>query len=197
MPNWRWNKSRSSTMAPSPRSSHGMKTANEMAASMREKMIMVDLNQSSIWPRSSTTSRQPSVMAIRRNPTQSIFMPPANARAVRVRVLPAHRPASAPAPTSDPDRHIDEEDPVPGVIVGDPAADRRADGRRDDDCDAVEGERLSRFAGGNVSARMACSLVGMPPPPSPCRMRKKISGPRFGASPHSNELTVNSATQIM
>ena len=27
---------------------------------------------------------------------------------------------------------------------------------------------------------MACSLVGMPPPPSPCRMRKKISALRLG-----------------
>ncbi len=36
-----------------------------------------------------------------------------------------------------PDRHVDEEDPVPGEIVGDPAAERRADRRRDDHGDAV------------------------------------------------------------
>ena len=44
---------------------------------------------------------------------------------------------------SKPDRHVDEEDPVPGEIVGDPAAERRADGRRDDHGDAVEREGLA------------------------------------------------------
>ena len=38
--------------------------------------------------------------------------------------------------------HVDEEDPVPGVVVGDPAADRRADRGRDDDGDTVQRERL-------------------------------------------------------
>ena len=36
---------------------------------------------------------------------------------------------------------------------------------------------MPRFAGGNVSARMACSLGCKPPPPAPCRMRKKTSMP--------------------
>ena len=43
---------------------------------------------------------------------------------------------------------------------------------------------MPRLAGGNVSARMACSLGCKPPPPVPCRMRKKISMARFGARPH-------------
>ena len=38
--------------------------------------------------------------------------------------------------------HIDEEYPVPGKIVRQPPTDRRADRRRDDDCDAVERECL-------------------------------------------------------
>ena len=54
-----------------------------------------------------------------------------------------------------------------------------------------------RFSGGKVSASMACSLVGMPPPPSPCRMRHTINALRLLASPHSSDATVNSATQIM
>ena len=41
-------------------------------------MMVLDLNQSSIWPRSSTTSRQPSVIAISRKPIQSTFSPPAS-----------------------------------------------------------------------------------------------------------------------
>ena len=40
------------------------------------------------------------------------------------------------------ERHVDEKDPMPGIIVGDPAADGRTDGRRHDDGDAVDGERL-------------------------------------------------------
>ena len=32
-----------------------------------------------------------------------------------------------------------------------------------------------RFSGGKVSARMACSEGARPPPPTPCRMRKKMS----------------------
>ena len=49
-----------------------------MTASAVKVTIVPDLNQSSIWPRSSTTSRQPSVIAIRAKPTQSIFRPPAS-----------------------------------------------------------------------------------------------------------------------
>ena len=39
------------------------------------------------------------------------------------------------------DRQIDVEDPAPGVVVGDPAAQRGTDGRRHDRGDAVERER--------------------------------------------------------
>ena len=35
----------------------------------------------------------------------------------------------------DADRHVDEEAPVPGVVVGDPAAERRAERGRDDDAE--------------------------------------------------------------
>ena len=40
------------------------------------------------------------------------------------------------------ERHIDEENPVPGIIVRDPAADGRADGRGHDDRNAVDREGL-------------------------------------------------------
>jgi hypothetical protein len=43
----------------------------------------------------------------------------------------------------DPDRHVDEEDPAPVVVVRDEAAERRADGRREDDRHSVHGERHS------------------------------------------------------
>lgn len=56
---------------------------------------------------------------------------------------------------------------------------------------------IPRFCGGNVSARIACSLGARPPPPIPCKTRQKISVPNDGATPHRNELVVNSATLIM
>ncbi len=56
---------------------------------------------------------------------------------------------------------------------------------------------MARLSGGNVSARIACAMGCNPPPPAPCRMRKKIIAPRLGAKPHSSELTVKIARQIM
>ena len=46
------------------------------------------------------------------------------------------------------ERKVDEEDPVPVVVVGDPAAERGADGRSDDDGHAVEREGLAAFFDG-------------------------------------------------
>ena len=54
-----------------------------------------------------------------------------------------------------------------------------------------------RISGGKVSARIACSAEERPPPPSPCTIRARISKPRLGASPHSSEATVNTATEII
>ena len=39
------------------------------------------------------------------------------------------------------DRYIDEKDPVPGVVVGDPAAERGPDRRRDDYRHTIKRER--------------------------------------------------------
>src|ERR1700722_4313416 len=48
----------------------------------------------------------------------------------------------------DADRDIDEEDPAPAPVIGDPAAERRADGRSGDDGHAVERESGGAFGGG-------------------------------------------------
>ncbi len=45
----------------------------------------------------------------------------------------------------DADGDVDEEDPVPVEVVGDPAAEGRANGGRDDDGHAVDGEGLTTF----------------------------------------------------
>ncbi len=49
---------------------------------------------------------------------------------------------------NDADRNIDEENPAPGKAVGDPSAQRRADGRRGDDRHAVERESRGALVGG-------------------------------------------------
>src|SRR5579862_1623058 len=54
-----------------------------------------------------------------------------------------------------------------------------------------------RFSGGNVSARIACAIGCNPPPPAPCITRKRRRKPRLGAKPHSSELTVKMARQLM
>jgi len=54
-----------------------------------------------------------------------------------------------------------------------------------------------RLLTGNVSARMACSLGASPPPPTPCRTRKKTSSGSDGAKPHKTEQAVNITTQVM
>ena len=46
------------------------------------------------------------------------------------------------------DGEVDEEDPVPVEVVGDPAAEGGADGGRDDDGHAVEGEGLAALFDG-------------------------------------------------
>ncbi len=46
------------------------------------------------------------------------------------------------------DGYVDEEDPVPVEVVGDPAAESGADGGRDDDGHAVDGEGLAAFFDG-------------------------------------------------
>ena len=45
------------------------------------------------------------------------------------------------------DGNIEEEDPAPGIVVGDPAADGGADGRCYDDGHAVDGEGDAAFLG--------------------------------------------------
>src|ERR1700723_3117333 len=50
---------------------------------------------------------------------------------------------------------------------------------------------------GKLSTRMAWEIGCRPPPPAPCRTRKKMSRKRLGARPHRNELMVKMTTQPM
>ena len=47
----------------------------------------------------------------------------------------------------DADRHIDQEHPAPGVVIGDPAAQRRPDDRREDHRDRHQRERFAALRG--------------------------------------------------
>ena len=47
----------------------------------------------------------------------------------------------------DADRDIDEEDPAPGIVVGDPTAQGGADGGGKDGDDAIEGKGLAALLG--------------------------------------------------
>jgi hypothetical protein len=46
------------------------------------------------------------------------------------------------------DGQVDEEDPVPVEVVGDPAAERGADGRREDNGHAIDGKGLPALLNG-------------------------------------------------
>ena len=67
----------------------------------------------------------------------------------RCRLFPCTRSSASPRANCitpknvpDPDRDVDQEDPVPGIGVGQPTADHRPDDRRDDDGDGGQRERL-------------------------------------------------------
>src|SRR3954471_13906507 len=52
-----------------------------------------------------------------------------------------------------------------------------------------------RLDGGKAAARIDCATGVIPPPASPCMIRKINSDCRFHANPQSNELSVNNAMQ--
>ncbi len=58
------------------------------------------------------------------------------------------------------DRNVDEENPAPGEIVGDPSAERRTDGRRRDHGDAIDGECHAAL-GGRKSVGQNGLLAGL------------------------------------
>jgi hypothetical protein len=88
----------------------------------------------------------------------------------------------------DGDGDVDEEDPAPVEVVGDVAAEGGADGGRDDDGESVEREGLAALLGREGVGEDGLLGGARPPPPAPCRMRKKMSSGSEGARPQSIEL---------
>ena len=95
-------------------------------------------NQSSIWPRSSRNSRAAEPMAMSAMPTASIVDLPyrrADGFALSAKVAGSWTKRLVRKEREEADGDVDEEDPAPVVVVGDPAAEDGADGRRGDDGD--------------------------------------------------------------
>ena len=94
-------------------------------------------------------------------------------------------------------RDVDVEDPAPGVIVGDIAAQRRPEDRRDDDGHAVHGHRHAQLPGRERVDQDA--LLGRlePAAAEPLEDAEEDQQPRLGAAPQRAELIVNSGTQVM
>ena len=98
-------------------------------------MISSESNQSSCWPRSSMSWKLPMAMASRTKPSMS------NGRRPVVRgVAHQHQDAGG---AQQADRQVDVEHPAPGELVGQPAAQRRADDRTDHGADAPHRHRLA------------------------------------------------------
>ena len=85
------------------------------------------------------------------------------------------------------DGEIDVEDPPPGVVVGDPAAEGRPEDRRisTPTPNIVIAEPC--FSSGKLSSSTPWVLGCRPPPASPWRSRKKMSCGRLVAMPHRPE----------
>ena len=97
-----------------------------------------------------------------------------------------------------PNGNVDEENPAPGVIVGDPAAERGADDRRHHHAHAEMAMAMPRLAGGKLSSRIACAMGCNAAAARALQDAEEHQrSRRLGASPHSTELSVNRATQVM
>ena len=97
-------------------------------------------NQSSTRPRSSTTSREPRKVATKMNPIRS------NSGALIGRLCAAYQQIDE-GHGGDADWAVDEKVPLPGIVVGDPAAKRRPDDRRNDHGYTEQREGLAALLG--------------------------------------------------
>ena len=135
-PNWRVATMRTSIIGSRLDISQGIISTKASAQTTVAMTMKPEPNQSSSRPRSSTISSAPRKVATRRKPMTS-NRPPALGGLVRRQEDGDQRDRG------EADRTVDQEAPAPGEIVGKPAAERRADHRRDDHRDAEQGEGLA------------------------------------------------------
>ena len=93
------------------------------------------------------------------------------------------------------DRNVDVKDPVPAVIVGQPAANRWAYRWCQHGNNAVERERQAALAGLERVRHDGLRHRWSPPPPAPWITRKSSNNPSDGASPHRKEAAVKITMQ--
>ena len=132
-------------------------------------MISAESNQSSRWPRDSTSC------------TQAI----ADGERQEADPVERHRPAGRSGgrvsrrPTNDskPDRHDHVERPAPAVDLRQHAAERRADHRADHHRHAEDRGDQPLLPPGKLSSRMVCDSGITGAPGAPCRMRQNTSAP--------------------
>src|ERR1700736_5141583 len=138
-----------STIGSSRESSHGTNNTNDKNETVAKVMMKLDANHSSRSPLSSTISRQPSARAMKTNPIQSTLRP----RAKRLLPLPfehlrlVHHPLHE-RQRDQSDRPVDQENPVPGQIVRQPATQCRSYRGCHYYRNAIECERLHTQPGG-------------------------------------------------
>ncbi len=87
----------------------------------------------------------------------------------------------------EPDRHIDEEDPLPGQIGHDEAADRRAQNRPQQARDREIGHRVDQMDFGTDFSTTTRPTGIIIEPPTPCRIRARTNSSSVCDKPHSTE----------
>ena len=65
------------------------------------------------------------------------------------------------------DRDVDEENPAPTIVVGNPPTQDRTDGWGRNQDHRMESDAEARLSGGKVSIKMACATGARPPPATP------------------------------
>ena len=93
----------------------------------------------------------------------------------------------------DADRHVDVEDPAPGELGNDKAANRRAEYRAEQRRHGEPGHRRHQFVFAAVRSSTRRPTGTIIAPPIPCRTRAATRNARLSARPHRTEPMVNTA----
>ena len=94
-------------------------------------------------------------------------------------------------------RQVDVEDPAPRVVVGDPAAQRRAEDGRDDHAHRERGHRRRRGApAGSSPSAWPGPSAGARRRPLPGGSARPPASPRLVAAPHSADARVNTTMHV-
>ena len=107
-----------------------------------------------------------------------------------------HQPA-AQEQRQQPDRNVDEEDPAPAVVVGEPAPQHGSDRRRSHDHDRIQSKRGRAFCRGKCIDQNGLRNRGQTAASEALQYPAREHNPSVGARPQNNDVRVNRATQAM